>query len=184
MHGNELRKDNETRKEGLLKCVSLATFEDAFNACDPQVASPPEYAYFQYLTSLHALHCDITRVTKMWFLAQGYRVAHRSCSAYTYTNYLSQHTVLYIIYKMSSGQLFQCQDCDQEFTLNKNFITHVKTVHGNEPRKDNEARKEGHLTCVDSHTCEDTIVGFDHEVPSPAEYACHGDVNFLCCTCT
>ena len=43
---------------------------------------------------------------------------------------------------MSSGQLFQCQECDQEFTLNQNLIMHVKTVHGNEKRKDNETRKE------------------------------------------
>ena len=44
---------------------------------------------------------------------------------------------------MSSGQLFQCPECDQEFTLNKNLIRHVNTVHGNESRKDNEARKDG-----------------------------------------
>ena len=40
---------------------------------------------------------------------------------------------------MSNGQLFQCQECDQEFTLNHNLIRHVNTVHGNEARKDNEA---------------------------------------------
>ena len=44
---------------------------------------------------------------------------------------------------MSSGQLFQCPDCDHDFTLNKNLVRHVNIVHGNEARKDNEARKEG-----------------------------------------
>ena len=43
---------------------------------------------------------------------------------------------------MASGQLFQCQQCDQNFTLNHNLTRHVNTVHGNEARKDNEARKE------------------------------------------
>ena len=44
---------------------------------------------------------------------------------------------------MSSGQLFQCPECDQEFTLNKNLIRHVNTVHGTVKRQDNEARKQG-----------------------------------------
>ena len=71
---------------------------------------------------------------------------------------------------MSNGQLFKCQECDQEFTLNKNLFRHVNTVHGNDPRKDNEARKDGLLKCVDIHTFEGTGVGFDHQVASPAEY--------------
>ena len=70
---------------------------------------------------------------------------------------------------MSSGQL-KCQECDQEFNLNKNLARHVNTVHGNDPRKDNEARKDGLRKCVDIHTFEDTGVGFDHQVASPAEY--------------
>ena len=71
---------------------------------------------------------------------------------------------------MASGQLFQCQECDQEFTLNHNLIRHVNTVHGNEARKDNEARMDGNLKCVDIHTSEDAAVGSDHQVASPAEY--------------
>ena len=71
---------------------------------------------------------------------------------------------------MSNGQLFKGQECDQEFTLNKNLFRHVNTVHGNDPRKDNEARKDGLLKCVDIHTFEGTGVGFDHQVASPAEY--------------
>ena len=43
---------------------------------------------------------------------------------------------------MSSGQLFQCPECDQEFTLNHNLTEHIKTVHGNQKREDNETRKE------------------------------------------
>ena len=64
---------------------------------------------------------------------------------------------------MSSGQL-KCQQCDQEFTLYKNLIRHVNTVHGNESRKDNEARKDGLLECTDIHTFEETGVGCDPQV--------------------
>ena len=49
---------------------------------------------------------------------------------------------IYNIYKMSSGQLFQCPECDQEFTLNHNLTHHIKRVHGNQKREDNETRKE------------------------------------------
>ena len=73
---------------------------------------------------------------------------------------------------MSSSQLFQCQECDQEFTFNQNLIRHVKTVHVNEPRKDNEARKEVILKCMDIHTCEDFSVACDRQVlfKSPNKY--------------
>ena len=72
---------------------------------------------------------------------------------------------------MSSGQL-KCQECDQEFTLYKNLIRHVNTVHGNESRKDNEARKDRLLECTDIHTFEETGVGCDPQVAfkSPKEY--------------
>ena len=50
---------------------------------------------------------------------------------------------------MSSGQLFRCPECDQEFTLNHNLTRHIKTVHGNQKREDNEARKEVILKCTD-----------------------------------
>ena len=72
---------------------------------------------------------------------------------------------------MSSGQL-KCQECDQEFTLYKNLIRHVNTVHGNESRKDNEARKDGLLECTDIRTFEETGVGCDPQVAfkSPKEY--------------
>ena len=72
---------------------------------------------------------------------------------------------------MSSGQL-KCQECDQEFTLYKNLIRHVNTVHGNESRKDNEARKDGLLKCMDIRTFEETGVGCDPQVAfkSPKEY--------------
>ena len=58
---------------------------------------------------------------------------------------------------MSSGQL-KCQKCDQEFTLYNNLIRHVNTVHGNESRKDNEARKDGLLECTDICTFEETVL--------------------------
>ena len=70
---------------------------------------------------------------------------------------------------MSTGQ-FKCQECDQEFTLNQNLIRHVKTVLGNEARKDNEARKEVILKLLDSRLFEDAGVGSVHQVASPAEY--------------
>ena len=56
---------------------------------------------------------------------------------------------------MSSGQL-KCQECDQEFTLYTNLIRHVNTLHGNESRKDNEARKDRLLKCTDIRTFEET----------------------------
>ena len=68
------------------------------------------------------------------------------------------------MYKMYSGQLFQCPDCDQEFTLNHNLTRHIKTVHGKDPRKDNEARKEVILTGLYSETFEDAGVGCVHQV--------------------
>ena len=68
---------------------------------------------------------------------------------------------------MSSGQL-KCQECDQKFTLYKNLIRHVNTVHGTESRKDNEARKDGLLKCMDIRTG----VGCDPQLAfkSPKEY--------------
>ena len=72
---------------------------------------------------------------------------------------------------MSSGQL-KCQECDQEFTVYKNFIRHVNTVHGNESRKNNEARKDRLIECTDIRTFEEPGVGCDHQVAlkSPKEY--------------
>ena len=72
---------------------------------------------------------------------------------------------------MSCGQL-KCQECDQEFPLYKNLIRHVNTVHGNESRKDNEARKDGLLKCMDIRIFEETGVGCDPQVAfkSPKEY--------------
>ena len=67
---------------------------------------------------------------------------------------------------MSSGQLLQCPECDQEFTLNKNLIRHVNTVHGNESRKDNEARKDGLLKGLYSETFEYAGVGCSPQVAS------------------
>ena len=64
---------------------------------------------------------------------------------------------------MSSGQL-KCQECDQEFTLNQNLIRHVKTVHGNKARKDNEARKEVILKLPAVRQFEDAGVGSVHQV--------------------
>ena len=73
---------------------------------------------------------------------------------------------------MVSGQLFQCQQCDQNFTLNHNLTRHVNTVHGNEARKDNEARKEVILKQPDSGQFEDAGVQSVHQVAfkSPAYY--------------
>ena len=73
---------------------------------------------------------------------------------------------------MSSGQLFQCPECDQEFTFNKNLIRHVNTLHENEPRKGNESRKEVLLKCGSLATFEDPGVGCDPQVAfkSPKEY--------------
>ena len=72
---------------------------------------------------------------------------------------------------MSSGQL-KCQESGQEFTLYKNLIRHVNTVHGNESRKDNEARKAGLLECTGISIFEETGVGCDPQVAfkSPKEY--------------
>ena len=72
---------------------------------------------------------------------------------------------------MSSGQV-KCQECDQEFTLYKNLIRHFNTVHGNESRKDNEARKDDLLECTDIHTFEESGVGCDPQVAfkSPKDY--------------
>ena len=72
---------------------------------------------------------------------------------------------------MSSRQL-KCQECDQEFTVYKNFIRHVNTVHGNESRKNNEARKDRLIECTDIRTFEEPGVGCDHQVAlkSPKEY--------------
>ena len=64
---------------------------------------------------------------------------------------------------MSSRQL-KCQECDQEFTVYKNFIRHVNTVHGNESRKNNEARKDRLIECTDIRTFEEPGVGCDHQV--------------------
>ena len=55
---------------------------------------------------------------------------------------------------MSTGRL-KCPDCDQEFTLNKNLVRHVNTVHGTVKRQDNEVRN----TCVYSDTCEEPVGG-------------------------
>ena len=54
------------------------------------------------------------------------------------------------VFKMS----FQCQECHQSFPYKRNLTRHIKTVHGNEPRKDNEARKEGLLAGLYSETFE------------------------------
>ena len=68
---------------------------------------------------------------------------------------------------MSSGQL-KCPECDQDFTLNKNLVRHVNTVHGNEARKDNEARNEGSPKVP----FRGPVVEYDHQVSfkSPKEY--------------
>ena len=72
---------------------------------------------------------------------------------------------------------FQCQECDQSFTYTHNLTWHIKTVHGNEPRKDNEVRKQGHLACTDIRTCEDAV----ESVPQAAsEYVRMSDVPCGC----
>ena len=45
MHGNEPRKDNEARKDRLIECTDIRTFEEQGVGCDPQVAfkTPKEY---------------------------------------------------------------------------------------------------------------------------------------------
>ena len=73
---------------------------------------------------------------------------------------------------MSSGQLFKCSECDHGFTFNHNLTCHTKTVHGNDPRKDNEARKEEVLTGLYSETFEVAGVGCAPQVAfqPPNEY--------------
>ena len=62
---------------------------------------------------------------------------------------------------------FQCQECDQSFTYTHNLTRHITTVHGNEPRKDNEARKEVILSGGSSATCEDAVESITQ---APSEY--------------
>ena len=71
-----------------------------------------------------------------------------SCSFVQYQ--LRSKAVYSKVFKMS----FQCQECDQSFPYKRNLTRHIKTVHGNEPRKDNEARKEGLLAGLYSETFE------------------------------
>ena len=71
------------------------------------------------------------------------------------------------VFKMS----FQCQECDQSFPYKCNLTRHIKTVHGNEPRKDNEARKEGLLKWSDLQPFEAQVESIPQtEFKSPAEY--------------
>ena len=87
--------------------------------------------------------------------------------------YQATHSfIIYNIYKMSSGQLFKCSECDHGFTFNHNLTCHTKTVHGNDPRKDNEARKEEILTGLYSETFEVAGVGCAPQVvfQPPNEY--------------
>ena len=66
---------------------------------------------------------------------------------------------------------FQCQECHQSFPYKRNLTRHIKTVHGNEPRKDNEARKEGLLAGLYSETFEAQVESNPQaEFISPAEY--------------
>ena len=67
---------------------------------------------------------------------------------------------------------FQCQECDQSFPYKRNLTRHIKTVHGNEPRKDNEARKDRLIECTDIRTFEEQGVGCDPQVAfkTPKEY--------------
>ena len=59
---------------------------------------------------------------------------------------------------------FQCQECNQSFPYKGNLTRHIKTVHGNEPGKDNEARKDRLIECTDIHTFEEQGVGCDPQV--------------------
>ena len=72
------------------------------------------------------------------------------------------------VFKMS----FQCQECDQSFPYKRNLTRHIKTVHGNEPRKYNEARKDRLIECTDIRTFEEQGVGCDPqaEFKPPSEY--------------
>ena len=56
-----------------------------------------------------------------------------------------------------------CDVCGASFTMNKNRLRHVRTVHQGMKRADNEkrkrevtekVRKQGHLACTDIRTCE------------------------------
>ena len=62
------------------------------------------------------------------------------------------------VFKMS----FQCQECHQSFPYKRNLTRHIKTVHGNKPRKDNEARKEGLLAGLYSETFEAQVESVSH----------------------
>ena len=57
---------------------------------------------------------------------------------------------------------FQCQECHQSFPYKRNLTRHIKTVHGNKPRKDNEARKEGLLAGLYSETFEAQVESVPH----------------------
>ena len=57
---------------------------------------------------------------------------------------------------------FQCQECHQSFPYKRNLTRHIKTVHGNKPRKDNEARKEGLLAGLYSETFEAQVESVSH----------------------
>ena len=39
MHGNEPRKDNEARKDRLIECTDIRTFEEQGVGCDPRALS-------------------------------------------------------------------------------------------------------------------------------------------------
>ena len=66
---------------------------------------------------------------------------------------------------------FQRQECHQSFPYKRNLTRHIKTVHGNEPRKDNEARKERLLAGLYSETFEAQVESNPQaEFKSPAEY--------------
>ena len=71
------------------------------------------------------------------------------------------------VFKMS----FQCQECHQSFPYKRNLTRHIKTVHGNEPRKDNEARKQGLLAGLYSETFGDPVESIPQAVfKSPVDY--------------
>ena len=68
-----------------------------------------------------------------------------------------------------------CDVCGESFNKNQNRLRHVRTgaaVHGNEPRKDNEARKDRLIECTDIRTFEEQGVGCDPQVAfkTPKEY--------------